>query len=189
MKSDLPKIPYYTLADVYIVSCFVFVLLIALDVVVMVNVDHDDADKLEEADMIGLVLIICLFAIWHVVYVVVVWKAKQREMEKLEWYHKDYCPDDGDEDDEEEDTSVSHLDCHLDKDVTQRLGKHWDEYVKKSNDEDESDQDNDNEQKQDDDENIVYEEKRGDDNGGVEVIDALQSATKTQTEMSESTAL
>merc|ERR1712032_280870 len=68
LKSDLPKIPYMTLADIYIVFCFFFVLLIALDCVVIALVDHSDEDTLHEADLIGLAMIILLFAVWHVVY-------------------------------------------------------------------------------------------------------------------------
>ena len=133
LQSDLPKIPYWTKADIYIVSCFVYILLIPLQVVVIGLIDEE---KEEYWDRIVLICIISAFVLWHVCYVAMVLRAKKHELEKLEWYHADYNGDDedDDDDDDEDEMSVEHTDFHFDKKVEQRLGAYWEKHL---NDEDE----------------------------------------------------
>eukprot|EP01084_Bolivina_argentea_P285759 490095_1 len=129
LKSDLPKIPYYTKADIYIISCFIYIIIIALEVVIVGIVDHDNIDYY---DTIGLYIIIIGFVLWNIIYCLIVFIAKRNEMDKLQWYYADFMDDD---DDDEDDTTVSHSEFRFDKGVEKLLGKYWEEHLNDTDDE------------------------------------------------------
>ena len=87
IQAEIPKIPYYTKADIYVLMCFLFVTVIVAETAVLSEIDPDNE---QGWDFLAMVVIIAVFALANLVYLVSICAAKSSEMRKLRWFHRHY---------------------------------------------------------------------------------------------------
>jgi len=87
VSSQLPNVPYLTILDKYIYSCFVFMLLISVECAVIQLFD----DKALTIDLAMFTISVTAFAALHVVFYFLSTRARKYELQKLEWSSEDYA--------------------------------------------------------------------------------------------------
>merc|ERR1719273_413039 len=95
INAELPKLPYLTLMDIYVLFSFSFVFLVIICVSVsgffeVLHVPMVGSFSLDDADQAFFYVMAGVFVVFHIWFVVKAWLARRHEMKKINMTRWDY---------------------------------------------------------------------------------------------------